>query len=64
MASNATEQLEEPTPPNRIFPLCLHNVGGPPDFARLPSRRMQWLPVLQQSRAPYGQRQNTGWTEQ
>ena len=33
-----------PVPP-MIWPLCCPRVGGPPDFALLEDRRMEWSPI-------------------
>ena len=34
-----------PPPPPLIWPMCCHRVGGPPDYAPLMDREMEWSPI-------------------
>eukprot|EP00973_Karenia_brevis_P041440 5733904-Karenia_brevis.AAC.1 len=44
--------------------MCCDNLGGPPHFAPLSTRLMQWSPVAVHSSVANGQRVVGGWTEQ
>ena len=34
-----------PSPPPLTWPTCCHRVGGPPDYAPLMDRQMEWSPI-------------------